>query len=96
MKTFEFKVDRSICEALEDAQLSKASLSDLYAFSLGNQARYSIPDEKIEQLELKVVEANKRYELLKAEVEKVFVGVDKTKASWSLDFNTGIVTVNEA
>ena len=97
MKNFTFDVPAELCDALEAKQYEVNGLQKLIAFALSMNNEYQVADDKFARLQKEFIKANAEYELLKEKVEDLFGDIDKTRASWNLDFRTKkvVVTIDE-
>ncbi len=95
MKIKEYEVPQELVESIQARQLELESIKDLLAF-LYSTTQYTIDTNKLERLEKEFKQLSTEYNLLKEKVEEIFIAdYDRAKTSWSLDFNTNIVTVVE-
>lgn len=95
MRTFEMKIDESLCNMIEQRQYELAGLKDLLGFAWSNTT-YNIPQEKIAELEAKHNMVNKEYELLKETITNLIPeDFDRSKTSWTLNFTDKTVYVTE-
>ena len=90
----EFKLDEELNKKLHKAAIELSGLERLIGFSM-QENDYEIPEERIDALMEKHREANARYEELKSEVNKIVEKDFGPKATWNLDFFTGIVKVGK-
>jgi hypothetical protein len=93
MNTITFTVSAALSQAIEARQLELEGYKDLLGFAYST-TQYIIPESRIALIEEKMLKTKAEYELLKKEVEEsIPAEVDRSKASWSLDFATQVVTV---
>lgn len=95
MRIEEYKVPQELVESIQTRQLELESIKDLLAF-LYSTTQYEVDTKKLEHLEKEYKELSIEYNLLKEEVEEIFISeFNRARTSWNLDFNTNIVTVVE-
>lgn len=93
MNTITFEVPEALTQAIEARQLELDGYKDLLGFAYST-TQYIIPEARIALLEEKMMKCKAEYEILKQEVDQMIPAeVDKTRASWNLDFASNTVTV---
>ena len=93
MNTLTFEVPAALSDAIEARQLELEGYKDLLGYAYST-TQYVIPEARIALIEEKMMKTKAEYELLKQEVDKMIPAeVDKSHASWNLDFATYVVTV---
>ena len=93
MKTITFEVPTALSEAIEARQLELEGYKELLGYAYST-TQYVIPEARIALLEEKMLKTKAEYEILKQEVDTLIPAeVDKSEASWNLDFATNVVTV---
>lgn len=93
MNTITFEIPEVLTQAIEARQLELEGYKDLLGFAYST-TQYIIPEARLALLEEKMMKCKAEYEILKKEVDMMIPAeVDKSIASWNLDFATNIVTV---
>lgn len=93
MNTTTFTISAALSQAIEARQLELEGYKDLLGFAYST-TQYVIPESRIALIEEKMLKTKAEYELLKKEVEEFIPAeVDRSNASWNLDFATQVVTV---
>lgn len=93
MNTLTFEVPAALSEAIEARQLELEGYKDLLGYAYST-TQYVIPEARIALIEEKMMKVKAEYEILKQEVDHMIPSeVDKSRASWNLDFATYTVTV---
>ena len=93
MNTLTFEVPAALSEAIETRQLELEGYKDLLGYAYST-TQYVIPEARIAMIEEKMMKCKAEYEILKQQVDHMIPAeVDKTNASWNLDFATYTVTV---
>ena len=93
MNTLTFEVPVALSNAIEARQMELEGYKDLLGYAYST-TQYVIPEARIGLIEEKMMKVKAEYELLKQEVDRLIPAeVDKSRASWNLDFATSIVTV---
>lgn len=93
MEIFHKTVSQELCDAIKTRQVELEGIRNLIAYCL-SQKEYDIPVERLADLQNKYTLVFQEYEVLKGEVEKLFINdVDRNKTSWDLNFDTCEVTI---
>lgn len=93
MNTITFEVPAALTQAIEARQLELEGYKDLLGYAYST-TQYVIPEARIALLEEKMMKCKTEYEILKQEVDAMIPAeVNKSGASWNLDFATNVVTV---
>lgn len=85
-------IDKELSSEVEALQYEVTSLKSLLAY-LYSAVDVTVPEARIEKLEAKFAATSKEYEKAKAKVEKLVFANFTNPVSWSLDFETSVVTV---